>query len=193
MRPATLFLVGFAALSLAACDDKKVAELPPPVPITRDATGYYCSMTVIDHKGPKGQVILQSRDKPVWFTSARDTIAFTMLPEEPKDIAAIYVTDMGRAGEWDHPEKDGPWIEARSAWYVIGSDKRGGMGAPEAVPFGTKEAADTFATEHGGQVFAFTDIPQDAILGTTGDEPGVSPDASPDASMSMNQDEEDTQ
>jgi len=167
---------GVVLLLLTGCDDEKLAELPPPAKISREATGYYCSMTVVDHKGPKGQIILASRqDDPLWFTSVRDTVAFTLLPEEAKDIAAIYVTDMAAAGEWDHPESGPWWIEARSAWYVIGSDRRGGMGAPEAVPFGTKDAAETFAAKNGGQVFAFADIPHDAILGTTGDEPNAMP------------------
>ncbi len=175
MRKAFVILTAFSALILAGCEEEQVAVLPPPEPIDREATGYYCSMTVVDHKGPKGQIILQSKSEPLWFTAVRDTIAFTLLPEEAKDIAAIYVTDMAKAVEWDHPEHAGPWIEARNAWYVIGSDKRGGMGAPEAVPFGSKDAAEAFATKHGGQAYAFADIPHDAILGTTGDEQEAMP------------------
>lgn len=189
MRPALAFLAAIAILPLTACEEEQVAELPPPAQITRAATGYYCSMTVIDHKGPKGQIILESQAEPLWFTAVRDTIAFTLLPEEAKDIVAIYVTDMGRAKEWDHPEQDGPWIEARFAWYVIGSNKRGGMGAPEAVPFGSQEAANAFTAEHGGQVYAFADIPHDAILGTTGDEQ----DDPPNNPMSMNENHGQTQ
>jgi FAD:protein FMN transferase len=51
----------------------------------------------------------------------RDTIAFTRLPEEPKDIAAIYVNDMGQAQTGQQPEP-GTWTEARDAWFVIESE-----------------------------------------------------------------------
>ena len=157
-------LVGIAFL-LSACGEPEVAEVPSPVEPTRDAIGYYCSMTVVDHPGPKGQIHLAGKTQPVWFSSVRDTVAFTMLPEEPKDITAIYVNDMGRAKTWARPEA-GTWLRARDAWYVVGSSRRGGMGAPEPVPFGNQDAARTFAGEHGGRVVAFIDIPRAAILGT---------------------------
>ena len=94
------------------------------------------------------------------------SIAFTLLPEEPKDIAAIYVTDMAVAKNWDHPER-GTWVDARRAWYVIGSTKKGGMGGDEAVPFGQELAARQFAETNGGQVVAFDAVPEDYILGDT--------------------------
>ena len=73
----------------------------------------------------------------------RDTIAFTLSAEEPKNIVAMYVNDMTNA-DWDNPGVDN-WIDARNAWYVLGSNVSGGMGAPEAVPFSTKEKAALFA------------------------------------------------
>ncbi|MDH3972446.1 MAG: nitrous oxide reductase accessory protein NosL, partial [Gammaproteobacteria bacterium] len=115
-----------------------------------------------DHKGPKGQVFLTDRPQPLWFTSVRDTIAFTMLPGEPKNIAAIYVTDIGHAS-WDQPEP-GTWIEAREAFYVLGSDRVGGMQAAEVVPFISREDAKLFIKQHGGEIFVFESIPRESIL-----------------------------
>jgi copper chaperone NosL len=155
----------FAALLLSACgedDQQLAAQAPAPKALTRDAIGYYCNMIVADHLGPKGQVLISGRDQPLWFASARDTIVFTLLPEEPKSIAAIYVNDMGRAS-WDHPETD-TWIDARKAWYVIGSNRVGGMGAPETVPFAVKADAESFANQYGGQTVAFADVPRDYVL-----------------------------
>lgn len=100
----------------------------------------------------------------MWFTSVRDALAFTRLPEEPKNVVAIYVTDMGRA-EWDNPD-DSTWIDARSALYVVGSNRAGGMGGAEVVPFSRREDADTFARQYGGSVQGFDQIPDDRILGT---------------------------
>ena len=155
-------LILMAAL-LGACGEREPSAPPAPGKLTREAIGYYCSMIVVDHIGPKGQILLQGRPDPVWFTSVRDTLAFTLLPDEPRDIAAIYVNDMGRA-TWDEPEPD-IWINAKRAWYVVGSDKRGGMGAPEAVPFLDKMQAEHFADQNGGAVVNFANIPQDYILG----------------------------
>lgn len=151
-------------LALAACGEEKDAAPPPPAALTRDAVGYYDQMVVLDHDGPKGQIFVKDRDKPFWFSSVRDTVAFTLLPEEPKDIRAIYVQDVGRAESWRDP---GPqsWIDARKAHYVIGSKRLGGMGQPEAVPFSSREAAEAFVRDNGGQVVAFADIPRDYILG----------------------------
>ena len=77
---------------------------------------------------------------PLWFTQVRDAIAFTRLPEEPRDITAIWVNDMGRTTNWEAPEA-GAWTDAHSAWFVIASSQAGGMGAAEAVPFGTEPPA----------------------------------------------------
>ncbi len=156
-----------ALLLLPACGEDQTAEIPLPKELTREAIGHYCNMIVQDHPGPKGQIFLSGQSDPIWFSSVRDTIAFTLLPEEAKNIAAIYVNDMSRA-RWEAPEA-GTWIEAEHAWFVIGSDRRGGMGAPEAIPFSERAGADAFATRHGGEVLAFADIPADAILGEVPD------------------------
>ena len=151
------------ALLLAACGSETVVEVPPPPQeLSREHIGYYCNMIVVDHQGPKGQIHLTDGKPPVWFTSVRDTITFTLLPGEPKNIAAIYVNDMGKA-DWASPEP-GTWIDARNAWYVIDSDRRGGMGAPEPVPFSDQQAAVKFSEANGGSVVAYADLPPDYFL-----------------------------
>jgi len=148
---------------LAACNKQPTTEAPAAQKLTRDANGYYCLMTVVNHTGPKGQIIL-SENKVLWFTSVRDTIAFTLSPEEPKNIAAIYVNDMADAN-WDNPGLDN-WINARNAWYVLGSNRTGGMGAPETIPFSTKEKAELFVKKQGGAIYAFASIPKKYISKT---------------------------
>ena len=163
MRRNRLASVVLLGLTIAACNSQEVSvTVPEPAELKGEEIGYYCNMIVETHLGPKGQVFLANQEKPLWFTSARDTIAFTMLPEEPKNISAVYVSDMGKAS-WDHPEP-GTWVEARSAWYVVGSGKVGGMGAPEPVPFAEKTKAEAFQAQHGGRVLSFEQIPQDEIL-----------------------------
>ncbi len=154
MKKIILFLI---IIFLSACEKTPVAETPSAQTLTREANGYYCLMTVVNHTGPKGQIILTDKQQALWFTSVRDTIAFTLSPEEPKNIAAIYVNDMSDA-EWNNPGADN-WIDAYNAWYVLGSGRAGGMGAPEAVPFLTREKANLFASTHGGKVYSFDMIP----------------------------------
>jgi copper chaperone NosL len=155
-------LLALALPLLAACGEEKPAALPPPQEPDASAVAEFCGMPVLEHAGPKGQIFLASRTSPLWFSSVRDAIAFTLLPEEPKDILAIYVNDMG-PGSWQVP-KSGAWIEARAAWYVIESREAGGMTGAEAVPFRGREAAARFAADHGGRVVAFDGIPSAYIL-----------------------------
>ncbi len=161
-------------LLLGGCDDaQEEAARPVPQELTREALGHYDRMVVIDHDGPKAQIWLESRDDPIWFSSVRDAVAFHLLPEEPRDIAAIYVSDMAQAESWAQPGP-GTWIEAREALFVVGSDRRGGMGAEEPVPFGTPEAAEDFANAHGGRIVPFDEVPEDYVLGATA-EPAPMP------------------
>lgn len=164
VRVAAATAIAAAAL-VAGCGQEAA---PPPMPLPDEVTyasvGRYCGMTLADHEGPKGQIHLQGQAEPVWFSSVRDTIAFTRLPEEPRDIAAIYVNDMGRARNWAQPEP-GTWIDARKAWFVIDSDVRGGMGAPEAVPFSDQAAAEAFQAQHRGRVVQLADVPDSYVLG----------------------------
>ena len=150
-------------LVVSACDKNQPLEMPAAKTLTSEANGYYCLMTVVYHKGPKGQIILGD-GKVLWFTSVRDTIAFTLSPEEPKNIAAIYVNDMSDAN-WDDPGADN-WIDAKKALYVIGSKLEGGMGAPEAVPFSQEDKAILFISQQGGAIYSFKSIPESGLLDT---------------------------
>src|SRR5215213_10949978 len=113
MRKIVLLSALAGALVLSGCNDQ-TSEIPPPaVELTASAIGHYCGMNVLEHPGPKGQIILASRKDPVWFSSARDTLSFTMLPEEPKDIRAIYVSDMAKAPTW---EEHGARVASITCW-----------------------------------------------------------------------------
>jgi len=165
---ALVLAIAAAVVPLAGCDrPQPAAHAPSPNEVLAEATGYYCGMLLADHEGPKGQVHLVGRDAPLWFSSVRDTIAFLRLPEEPRDIAAVYVNDMARAQNWSQPEP-GAWVDAREAWFVIGSDRAGGMGAPEAIPFSREEVAQAFVAQHGGKVVRLDEIPDDYVLGAVG-------------------------
>jgi len=171
-------------IALAGCQ-KEAAKLPLPQRMTAEATGHYCGMNLLEHPGPKGQIFAASLIEPVWFSSVRDTIAFTMLPDEPKDIQAIYVSDMAKASSWDKPGADN-WVEARKALFVIGSRLKGGMGGDEAVPFSDRGAAEKFATENGGHIVTFDEVPRDYVLASGDDRAVPVPNDDADGRRSTN-------
>jgi copper chaperone NosL len=159
-----------ATIFLAGCNqeaDNSIA--PPPAALNSDAMGVFCGMNLLEHPGPKGQIITAGRIDPFWFSSVRDTVAFTLMPDQPRDIRAIYVSDMARAPSWQDPGATN-WVDARKAFFAIESRKQGGMGAAEAVPFGNREAADGFVAANGGRVVTLTQIPRAYVLGS--DAPG---------------------
>ena len=162
MKQLALAFLLLIPVGFAGCQ-KEAAQLPPPRKMTAEAIGHYCGMNLFEHPGPKGQIFAASLIEPVWFSAVRDTIAFTMLPDEPKDILAIYVSDMGKAESWDKPGADN-WIEARKAMFVIGSRIKGGKGGEEAVPFSDRGAAEKFAAENGGRIVTFDQVPREYVL-----------------------------
>lgn len=176
MRRVVIACALLASVALAGCGQRQVAAIPLPHRMTEDAIGHYCGMNLLEHPGPKGQIFAASLIEPVWFSSARDTIAFTMLPDEPKDIQAIYVSDMGKAPSWDKPGAEN-WIDARKALFVIGSRARGGMGGDEAVPFSEHGAAEKFVAQNGGRIVDFADVPRDYILGSGDEKTGSASDS----------------
>lgn len=163
-----------AVLTLGGCNRQGApTAAPAPVEITDDAVGHYCGMGLNEHSGPKGQIFVADRKDPYWFSSVRDAFAFTRLPEEPRNITAIYVNDMAKARNWDRPEP-GTWIDAKRAWFVIGSKRRGGMDVNEAVPFGAETKAKDFVAENGGRIVRFDGVPDDYIFPSADVLPGKS-------------------
>lgn len=166
MSPFRLAAVLALGLLAAACDADKSASLPQPLEPGPDSIGTICRMALSEHAGPKGQVFLSRQDRPLWFSSVRDTFTWLLIEDGPGGgHAAIWVNDMGRTKSWDHPDA-GAWVEARQAVFVIGSDKGAQMGGSEFVPFSDRTAAADFAARHGGKVVAFAQITRDVLAAT---------------------------
>lgn len=163
-----LLLALLLGVGLSACGEEAgVARLPPPQEPGPGAVGYYCGMAVAEHPGPKGQVFLAGSAVPLWFSSVRDTLAFTILPGEPRTVAALYVSDMGRSADARTPPP-GAWVLARDAVFVAGGSAVGGMGAQEVVPFAEHAAAERFRAVHGGEIYRFGEVPERLVLGADG-------------------------
>lgn len=176
-----LLLISAGLLALVACKEDDLT-LPPPVTMSGDALGFYCQMTLSEHPGPKAQVHLANTPAPLFFAQVRDAIAYLRMPEQDARITAIYVNDMGRAHSWDNPGIDN-WIAARDAFFVLGSDAVGGMGAVELVPFSDRDAAQSFARQRGGRVVTLDMIPDTEVLapdGTPNGPPVPEPASDPD-------------
>lgn len=163
-----LLAAGFASLLLlTACGDKK-ETVTKPVAQQMQGTdiGYYCTMRMDEHDGPKGQIHITGQDKPLWVSSIDQVFAFRYSPEEPKNVSAIYVNDMGAVNDWKAPGANDVWIDAETAYYVVGSDFIGGMGMVDILPFSDEKKAQTFALSRGGKVMRFNEVPEESAFNT---------------------------
>ena len=165
--------ITLSALMLAACKEER-ADLPDPVEMTAEAVGYYCQMELLDHEGPKGQIHLEGTPAPVFFSQVKDAIAYLHMPEQNYAVTATYVQDMAGATSWSSP---GDWIAVDKAVFVLGSDRMGGMGAPEFVPFSTESTARAFIAQHGGTLRRFDQITAADALSVAPPEPNTAPEA----------------
>lgn len=155
-------LLVLAVLLVAACRED-VAEVPPPASMTDEALSFFCQMNVSEHGGPKGQIHLDGMPAPLFFAQVRDLVAYLKSPERSADIAAIYVSDMGVATAWNEVGPDN-WIAAQTAHFVVDAGVKGGMGAPEIVPFADEAAAQRFVQRYGGSIVDLDRIPDAAAL-----------------------------
>lgn len=137
---------------------------PPPRPIPPGAVAEFCGMLLSEHDGPKGQIFLRGETEPHWFASVRDALVYLRLPETPKNIAAVYVTDLARS-EGNGTAQGTAWVAADQAFYVIESRRLGGMRLAEAFPFSDPAAARRFAEANGGRVVRLAEIPDAYLFG----------------------------
>lgn len=157
------FLIA-ALFAVSACKEE-IAQDISALPLTAEAVGHFCQMGLLEHDGPKAQAHLAGLPQmPLFFSQVRDVIAYMRLPEQSHEILAVWVSDMGAPeATWTSPGAKN-WINAQDAYFVVGSQVAGGMGAPEIVPFSKPEDAAAFVASNGGQTMRLADIPDDAVL-----------------------------
>lgn len=144
-------LLAILLLGLSACGPGDQQNAAAPREPGADEVGYYCRMTLSEHSGPKGQILPRGWKDPLWFSSVRDALTYVEQDiVSDREMAGFWVNDMAQ-GTWEKPAI-GSWIEAKAAWYVVGSARKSGMGGSEAVPFKDVAAAEAFARDSGGRV-----------------------------------------
>lgn len=155
-----LLLAGLATGLLAACGQTVTGSGPLlPVDIDRSTACALDGMLLADYPGPKAQIHYEGRTDPDFHCDLVEMFALYLNPEQVRQVRAMFVQDMGKA-DWETPR--GHWVEARGAWYVIGSSRRGAMG-PTIGSFAGEADAQRFAGRYGGRIHRFEDITPDMV------------------------------
>jgi len=156
-------LLILAFLALTACNespsDLQLAQ--HAMTIERSDECHLCGMIITGFSGPKGQLYERSNEQNMKFCSTRDMFAYLLDPEHRHAIQTVYVHDMA-AALWDTPD-DEFYIDARTAWYVVGHSRKGAMG-PTLASFSDKTIAETFIKEYSGQLYSFDEITQSLLV-----------------------------
>lgn len=138
---------------IPAADDIEAPARPGP----RDRCPV-CGMFVAPHPEWVAQV-RHGDGTTVFFDGCKDLFKYLLSLERyapegsRRDVAAVFVTNY----------YDGELVAARKAYFVIGSDVLGPMGA-ELVPHRTLEAAEDFMKDHEGRrILRFDEITEPVI------------------------------
>lgn len=119
-----------------------------------------CGMFV--HKYPEWVAQVHFRDGTrLFFDGAKDLFKFLAGPDKYspgrriQDVEAIFVTDYYSLEP----------VEAKGAFYVVGSDVYGPMGR-ELIPFSMEEEARAFLKDHSGKtVLSYPQVTQEVLKG----------------------------
>ena len=163
-------LLGWAAFSAAStiaplglltgCSEQAAQQRSlAPLEIDRSTSCELDGMLLADYPGPKAQIHFAGQDKPSFFCDTVELFSTLLAGEQVRAVQAVYVQDMGKA-DWNQPQ--GHWIDAKTAFYVLGSKRHGSMG-PTIGSFAQEADAAKFATEFGGKVLRFGDIKADMV------------------------------
>lgn len=155
LRLAQLALA-LSAATLVACGSAGSTSVAP-VEITRDTPCSLDGMTLADFPGPKAQVFYEQQAAPDYFCDTVELFSVLLKPEQQKRVRAVYVQDMAQT-DWQQPS--GHWIDAKTAYYVVGSRLRGSMGASLAS-YAREADARAVAAREGGQVVRFDQVTPD--------------------------------
>jgi len=157
-------LLLFASIWLTACSDDNTStdevKVLGPVAFESGDECHVCGMIITELPGAKAQA-LESRSTQVHkFCSTQDMLSWWLQPENQHLKAELYVHDVAKT-PWEDP-LDEHLIDARSAWYVIGSSLAGAMG-PSLVSYSDRQAAQDLVDAKGGRVLSWEQLDMDVL------------------------------
>lgn len=150
------------AYFLLAGSTKTLANVKGQMQVPKEVKCPVCGMFVA--KYPKWAALIIENSNTHYFDGVKDMMKFYIFdvdfPYDRSKISNIEVTDFYTLKA----------INAKKAFYVVGSDVFGPMGN-ELIPFLTKEAAQNFMRDHSGdQIVMFHDITPKLVMGLDGIE-----------------------
>ena len=160
----TVFTI--AVTSLISCSDKaeKKQMLHKAVAMESGDECHLCGMLITRFDGPKGEVFRKEMgDKVFKFCSTLDMFSYYLDPENKRNVAQMLVHDMSKMPWGSDSIDDKYFIDAKTAWYVLDSEKTGAMGKTLAS-FSQQSDAQAFTKEFGGKVISFAEINYDALM-----------------------------
>jgi copper chaperone NosL len=152
-------LLSCLVLVLAGCEPSGGGAALTPVEINPGTTCDLDGMLLADYPGPKAQIHYAGQPEPVFFCDTVELLNTLLRPEQVRAVRAAYVQDMAQA-EWEQPR--GNWIDARTAFYVLGSKRHGSMG-PTIASFAQQDDARKFAQQWGGRVLPYAEIKPEMV------------------------------
>lgn len=175
-------LVHTAAISgiaLAGCLGGPDTSSPDPITLPTGADCDNCGMVIDQHPGPNGQLFYEenqpaNHDEPFRYDALKQCFFPDLLESQQLGWTATgrYVTDYSNVEYTLQTDDDTTYISSHTGaasfapaadmTYVVGSEVEGAMG-PDFIPFSSRDDAEAFTTEHGGDLVAYDDIDEGLI------------------------------
>jgi len=160
----TALIIGVTTLTSCSDETEQQQMLHTAVAIESADECHLCGMLITRFDGPKGEVFRKETGDQVFkFCSTRDLFSYYLDPENKRNVAQMLVHDMSKMPWGSDSIDDKYFIDAKTAWYVAGSEKTGAMGETLAS-FSQQSDAQAFAKEFGGKVISFADINYDVLM-----------------------------
>lgn len=162
------------AATLAGClgtSGTPKSQAPDPMTIPDEATCDVCGMVISQHPGPSAELFYadnrpNDHENPARFDSTWEAFTFDFEREDwtrqsfyVTDYSSVeyqITTDQGQKLISRHVGAD-TFAEATEMTFVAGSSVLGTMGEG-LIGFSTREDAESFQSDHGGDVVTFEDV-----------------------------------
>ena len=151
------WLFALVLLGLCSCSEEVVEEIRP-VDITRAHACALDGMTVIDHHGPKAQILRRDGSRAI-FCDAKEALGELLDPVRGKQVLEVWFQALDEHPWASHP--DG-WVVGGQLHIVSGSSKMGSMG-PTLAPFREIAGAQAFVAQYGGRIYRLDEIDSEVV------------------------------